>query len=108
MKRLLFLLPIAAFAQPAPPPKVPDVPKDLPPQIETLQPGVKLTLHAAEPLKAPDVPSELPPQIEVLQPGVKLTLLAGHPDLVTPIGIDVDAKGSTWLVSSHTHFPPQG
>jgi len=64
--------------------------------------------HAAEPLKAPDVPSELPPQIEVLQPGVKLTLLAEHPDLVTPIGIDVDAKGSTWLVSSHTHFPPQG
>jgi putative membrane-bound dehydrogenase-like protein len=78
MKRLLFLLPLAAFAQSGPPPKAPDVPKDLPPQIETLQPGVKLTL------------------------------LAEHPDLVTPTGIDVDEKGNIWLASCHTHFRPQG
>ena len=78
MKRLLILLPLAAFAQSGPPPKAPDVPKDLPPQIETLQPGVKLTL------------------------------LAEHPDLVTPTGIDVDEKGNIWLASCHTHFRPQG
>lgn len=80
MHRSLFLalLPLAAFAQSGPPPKAPDVPKDLPPQIETLQPGVKLTL------------------------------LAEHPDLVTPTGIDVDDKGNIWLASCHTHFRPQG
>jgi putative membrane-bound dehydrogenase-like protein len=78
MKRLLILLPLAAFAQSGPPPKAPDVPKDLPPQIETLQPGVKLTL------------------------------LAEHSDLVTPTGIDVDEKGNIWLASCHTHFRPQG
>jgi putative membrane-bound dehydrogenase-like protein len=58
--------------------------------------------------KAPDVPKDLPPQIETLQPGVKLTLLAEHPDLVTPTGIDVDDKGNIWLASCHTHFRPQG
>lgn len=75
---LLALLPLVAFAQSGPPPKAPDVPKDLPPQIETLQPGVKLTL------------------------------LAEHPDLVTPTGIDVDDKGQIWLASCHTHFRPEG
>jgi hypothetical protein len=75
---LLAILPLVAFAQSGPPPKAPDVPKDLPPEIETLQPGVKLTL------------------------------LAEHPDLVTPTGIDVDDKGNIWLASCHTHFRPQG
>lgn len=58
--------------------------------------------------KAPDVPTDLPPQIETLQPGVKLTLLAEHPALVTPTGIDVDEKGRIWLAACHTHFRPQG
>ena len=78
MKRLLILLPLAAFAQSGPPPKAPDVPKDLPPQIETLQPGVKFTL------------------------------LAEHPDIVTPTGIDVDEKGNIYSISCHTHFRPEG
>jgi hypothetical protein len=58
--------------------------------------------------KAPVVPAEVPPRIEVLQPGVKLTMLAEHPALVTPTGIDVDPQGRIWLVSSHTHFRPEG
>ncbi len=58
--------------------------------------------------KAPTVPAELPPQIQTLQPGVKLTLLAEHPDLVTPVGVDVDAQGNIWVISNHTHFRPQG
>ena len=78
MKRLLFLLPLAAFAQSGPPPK------------------------------APDVPTDLPPKIELLQPGAKLTLLAEHPDLVTPTGIDVDDQGNIWSISCHTHFRPEG
>ncbi|GAA5146587.1 c-type cytochrome [Prosthecobacter algae] len=66
------------------------------------------TLWAVEAPKMPVVPAEVLPQIEVLQPGVKLTLLAEHPELVTPTGIDVDAKGQIWLIACHTHFRPEG
>jgi putative membrane-bound dehydrogenase-like protein len=66
------------------------------------------TLAAVEAPKMPVVPAEVPPQIEILQPGVKLTLLAEHPELVTPTGIDVDAKGQIWLIACHTHFRPEG
>jgi putative membrane-bound dehydrogenase-like protein len=58
--------------------------------------------------KPPVVPDEVPPRIEILQPGVKLTMLAEHPALVTPTGIDVDPQGRIWLVSCHTHFRPEG
>ena len=61
----------------------------------------------AAPTKSPDVPAQLPPQIETLQPGVKLTLLAEHPDLVTPTGIAVDKNGNIYSVSCHTHFRPE-
>lgn len=71
-------------------------------------PLFSLDAFSADPPKAPNVPSEVPPQIEILQPGVKLTLLAEHPALVTPTGIDVDAHGNVWLSSSHTHHRPQG
>lgn len=62
----------------------------------------------APPTKAPEVPAQLPPQIETLQPGVKLTLLAEHPDLVTPTGIAVDKNGNIYSISCHTHFRPEG
>jgi putative membrane-bound dehydrogenase-like protein len=71
-------------------------------------PFIALDAFAEDRTKAPNVPAEIPPQIEVLQPGVKLTLLAEHPDLVTPTGIAVDAKGQIWLVACHTHFRPEG
>jgi len=70
--------------------------------------ALRLACPGAPPPKAPDVPAELPPQIQTLQPGVKLTLLASHPDLVTPTGIDVDGRGEIWVVSCHTHFRPEG
>ncbi len=54
----------------------------------------------------PEVPDQVPANIEILQPGVTLTLLEEHPDLVTPTGIDVDSEGDIWLVSNHTHFRP--
>ena len=59
------------------------------------------------PAKSPDVPAQVPPQVVTLQPGVKLTLLAEHPDLVTPTGIAVDQKGNIYSVSCHTHFRPE-
>lgn len=78
LRHLLLLAPVIALAQSGPPPKAPVVPTDLNPQIETLQPGVKLTL------------------------------LAEHPALVTPTGIDVDDQGRIWLAASHTHHRPEG
>lgn len=75
---LPFLVPVIALAQSSPPPKAPVVPADLAPQIETLKPGVKMTL------------------------------IAEHPALVTPTGIDVDDKGRIWLAACHTHFRPEG
>lgn len=55
-------------------------------------------------LKAEDT---VPPELETLQPGVRLTVVAEHPDVATPTGIDVDAEGNVWVVSSHTHFRPE-
>ncbi len=51
------------------------------------------------PPKALEVPAQLPPEIQTLQPGVKLTLLAEHPDVVTPTGINVDAKGNIYTIA---------
>jgi putative membrane-bound dehydrogenase-like protein len=51
-------------------------------------------------------PSEVPPQLEFLSPGVRLTKVAEHPAVVTPTGIDIDDGGTIWVVASHTHFRP--
>ncbi len=46
------------------------------------------------------------PSLLIEQPGVELSLVAEHPDVVTPTGIDVDERGSVWVIASHTHFRP--
>jgi len=51
--------------------------------------------------------SERPHNAKAIQPGVTLTLVGEHPNLATPTGIDVDAKGNLWIISCHTHFPPK-
>jgi putative membrane-bound dehydrogenase-like protein len=76
--------------------------------ITLAMPFIAFDAFAEDRTKAPNVPTEIPAQIEVLQPGVRLTLLAEHPDLVTPTGIAVDAKGQICLVACHTHFRPEG
>jgi putative membrane-bound dehydrogenase-like protein len=58
--------------------------------------------------KSPNVPEQLAPEIRALLPGLTLTLVAEHPHVVTPTGLDVDAAGNVWAVSSHTHFRPEG
>jgi putative membrane-bound dehydrogenase-like protein len=50
--------------------------------------------------------AEPDPEVKVLQSGVKLTLVAEHPELATPTGIDVDARGRIWVIATHTHFRP--
>ncbi|MBS0264030.1 MAG: c-type cytochrome [Planctomycetes bacterium] len=37
---------------------------------------------------------------------LQVQLFAEHPQIVTPTGIDVDARGRVWAVESNTHFPP--
>lgn len=51
--------------------------------------------------------AEREPEVEMLQPGVRLTLVAEHPDIATPTGVDVDDEGRVWAVACHTHFPPK-
>lgn len=41
-------------------------------------------------------------------PRLELVEFAAAPDVVTPVGIDVDAQGRVLVVESHTHFPPAG
>lgn len=36
---------------------------------------------------------------------LQLTLVAEAPEIVTPIGINVDSRGRVYVVESHTHFP---
>jgi putative membrane-bound dehydrogenase-like protein len=38
---------------------------------------------------------------------LEIRLFASEPDIVTPIGIAVDARGRIFVVESHTHFPPK-
>ena len=47
------------------------------------------------------------PQLKYHESGIKLTVVAEQPAVVTPTGIDVDAAGRVWVVSSHTHFRPE-
>jgi hypothetical protein len=52
-----------------------------------------------------------PPEIEMprtVDPRLKIELFAADPDIVTPCGIAVDARGRVLAIESHTHFPPPG
>ena len=42
---------------------------------------------------------------EVKDARLTLTLFAAEPDIVTPIGLAIDARGRIFAVESHTHFP---
>lgn len=35
-------------------------------------------------------------------------LVAADPDIVTPIGLSIDAQDRLYVLESHTHFPPEG
>ncbi|MCI0744632.1 MAG: c-type cytochrome [Verrucomicrobia subdivision 3 bacterium] len=41
----------------------------------------------------------------VNDPGLRLQLFAAEPDIVTPVGIAVDARHRIFVIESHTHFP---
>jgi putative membrane-bound dehydrogenase-like protein len=62
-----------------------------------------LTLAAALADPAPGIA-----QPRSLDSRLKITLFAAEPDIVTPCGLAVDARGRVLVVESHTHFPPEG
>jgi len=45
---------------------------------------------------------------KVVDPRLKIELFAAEPDVATPTGIAVDARGRVLVVESHTHFRPPG
>ncbi|MBI4582687.1 MAG: hypothetical protein HY717_01445 [Planctomycetes bacterium] len=61
--------------------------------IGALSPRAGLPLAAAEGFPA------------VLDPRLKLELYCQEPEIVTPIGLEVDSRGRVWAIESHTHFP---
>jgi putative membrane-bound dehydrogenase-like protein len=48
----------------------------------------------------------VPPQ--VLDDRLQVQLVAAEPDVVTPTGLAVDARGRVLVIESHTHFRPDG
>src|SRR6478752_1470629 len=44
---------------------------------------------------------------ETSEPGVKISLFAAEPQVNTPIGAAVDAKGRLFVIESNTHFRPK-
>jgi len=65
-------------------------------------------VRAADPPPPPDVPADLAPHVAARAAGVRFELVCEHPGIVTPTGIDVDARGRIWVVACHTHFRPAG
>jgi hypothetical protein len=53
-------------------------------------------------LSPQDVPFPVP-----TDPRLEVQLVAREPEINTPTGMDVDAKGRIWAVESNTHFPPK-
>ena len=49
--------------------------------------------------------AELPPK--VVDPRLVLERFAADPEIVTPTGLTVDAKGRVLVIESHTHFRPE-
>ncbi len=58
--------------------------------------SLALWAAAADPIATPTV----------LDPRLKIELVAAEPDLVTPTGLAVDARGRVLVVECHTHFRP--
>ncbi len=46
------------------------------------------------------------PQPKATDERLVVELFAEHPQVVTPTGLDVDARGRVFVAESHTHFPP--
>jgi putative membrane-bound dehydrogenase-like protein len=67
--------------------------------------GFPLALLAASwPAMAVEVPLELP---SIIDDRLQIELFASDPDIVTPCGLAVDARGRVLVVESHTHFRPE-
>jgi putative membrane-bound dehydrogenase-like protein len=64
-----------------------------------------LALLLTVPQLLPAADDDSPPKS--LDPRLTIELFAEHPQLRTPTGIDVDARGRVWVIESNTHFRPE-
>ncbi len=55
------------------------------------------------PLAAGLLPAAAPTPPQLLVPGWEISLFASEPDIVTPVGLAVDARGQVFAVENHTH-----
>lgn len=55
-------------------------------------------------LHARDLPAEQPPR--AIDERLTVELFAEHPEIMTPTGLAVDARGRVFVAESHTHFRP--
>jgi putative membrane-bound dehydrogenase-like protein len=51
--------------------------------------------------------SDLPEGVRLLDDRLVLSVVVEEPDIVTPIGIAIDAKDRVYVLESHTHLPPK-
>ncbi|SMD45835.1 hypothetical protein SAMN00777080_4506 [Aquiflexum balticum DSM 16537] len=51
--------------------------------------------------------NELPEGVRLLDDRLVLSVVVEEPDIVTPIGIAIDAKDRLYVLESHTHLPPK-
>lgn len=57
--------------------------------------------------KTPDKLGRIAPP-RVLDDRFAISLFAADPDIVTPVGAVIDARGRLLVLENHTHFPPKG
>jgi putative membrane-bound dehydrogenase-like protein len=63
---------------------------------------LSLVLLSGQTARVPAAPIEIP---KVRGERLALSLFAAEPDIVTPIGLAIDARGRIFVLESHTHFP---
>ncbi len=66
--------------------------------------AVTLVVSPADTLRAGDPATGSIEMPVALDPALEVTLFAREPRIVTPIALDVDARGRVWVIESHTHF----
>lgn len=66
-------------------------------------PFLLLLLYAAPSLQGQQTSEQLP---QLSDSRLQLILFAENPDIVTPIGMAIDASDRVFVIESHTHMPP--
>ena len=68
--------------------------------------GLGLWIAVSITLTGADAPASEPPRS--VDPRLVFERIAAEPEIVTPTGLAVDARGRVLVIESHTHFRPRG